>query len=56
VYSGGVSEQITGQALKNLKVPPENVIVATKVFGETGPGPNTRGASRGTFSTASRRA
>ena len=39
VYSGGVSEQITGQALKNLKVPRENVVVATKVFGETGTGP-----------------
>jgi aryl-alcohol dehydrogenase-like predicted oxidoreductase len=47
VYSGGVSEQITGQALKNLKVPRESVVVATKVFGETGPGPNQRGASRG---------
>ncbi|MEJ8821403.1 aldo/keto reductase [Variovorax humicola] len=47
VYSEGVSEQITGQALKNLKVPRENVVVATKVFGETGPGPNARGASRG---------
>jgi aryl-alcohol dehydrogenase-like predicted oxidoreductase len=47
VYSGGVSEQITGQSLKNLKVPRESVVVATKVFGETGPGPNTRGASRG---------
>jgi aryl-alcohol dehydrogenase-like predicted oxidoreductase len=47
VYAGGVSEQITGQALKNLKVPRENVVVATKVFGDTGPGPNTRGSSRG---------
>ena len=47
IYAGGVSEQITGQALKNLKVPRENVVVATKVFGETAPGPNTRGASRG---------
>ncbi|HEY4068549.1 MAG TPA: aldo/keto reductase [Burkholderiaceae bacterium] len=47
VYSGGLSEQITGQALKNLKIPRENVIVATKVLGETGPGPNARGASRG---------
>ncbi len=46
VYAGGLSEQITGQALKNLKVPRENVIVATKVFGETGTGPNARGASR----------
>jgi aryl-alcohol dehydrogenase-like predicted oxidoreductase len=47
VYSGGLSEQITGQALKNLKVPRESVVVATKVFGETGKGPNERGASRG---------
>jgi aryl-alcohol dehydrogenase-like predicted oxidoreductase len=47
VYAGGASEQITGQALKNLKVPRENVVVATKVFGDTGPGPNARGASRG---------
>ena len=47
VYAGGLSEQITGQALKNLKVPRESVVVATKVFGDTAPGPNTRGASRG---------
>lgn len=46
VYSGGLSEQITGQALKNLQVPRDSVVVATKVFGETGPGPNARGASR----------
>ena len=47
VYSGGLSEQITGQALKNLKVPRESVIVATKAFSETGTGPNAGGASRG---------
>ena len=47
VYSGGMAEQITGQALKNLKVARENVVVATKVFGETGAGPNHRGAARG---------
>ncbi|MEO7401016.1 MAG: aldo/keto reductase, partial [Polaromonas sp.] len=46
VYAGGLSEQITGQALKNLKIPRENVVVATKVFGETGTGPNARGLSR----------
>ena len=46
VYAGGVSEQITGQALKNLKVPRENVVIATKVFGETGPTANARGNSR----------
>ena len=47
VYAGGVSETITGQALKNLKIPRESVVVATKVFGETGPGANHRGNSRG---------
>ena len=47
VYAGGLSEQITGQALKNLKVPRDSVVIATKVFGETGAGPNARGASRG---------
>ncbi|WP_434642987.1 aldo/keto reductase [Klebsiella sp. I138] len=47
VYSEGRSEMLTGQALKNLKVPRENVVVATKVFGETGTaGVNSRGSSR----------
>ncbi len=47
VYSGGASEQITGQALKNLKIARDSVVVATKVFGEMSPGANGRGASRG---------
>lgn len=46
VYSEGLSETITGQALRNLNVKREDVIVATKVFGEVGPGPNQRGSSR----------
>lgn len=46
VYADGASEQITGQALKNLKVARDRVVVATKVFGETGPGANMRGATR----------
>ena len=46
VYAGGRSEEITGQALRNLKVPRESVVVATKVFGETGSGPNMRGTTR----------
>jgi aryl-alcohol dehydrogenase-like predicted oxidoreductase len=46
VYAGGRSEEITGQALKNLKVRREDVVVATKVFGQTGEGPNARGNSR----------
>jgi len=46
IYAGGRSEEITGQALRNLKVPRESVVVATKVFNETGPGANMRGATR----------
>jgi aryl-alcohol dehydrogenase-like predicted oxidoreductase len=46
VYSEGQSETITGQALRNLKVAREDVVVATKFFGPTGEGPNSRGASR----------
>ena len=46
VYSAGLSEQITGQALKNLKVPRDSLVVATKVFGQTGEFANAHGASR----------
>ncbi|CAJ0707772.1 aldo/keto reductase [Ralstonia wenshanensis] len=46
VYANGVAEQMTGQALKNLKVPRDSVVVATKVFGQTGDSVNARGASR----------
>jgi len=46
VYSQGRAEQITGQALRNLNVARDQVVVATKVFGETGPGVNSRGATR----------
>ncbi len=45
-YSGGDSERITGQALKNLATRRDEVIVATKVFGNVGPGPNAQGSSR----------
>ena len=45
VYAEGMSEQITGQALRN-KIPRESVVVATKAYGQTGPGPNGRGNSR----------
>jgi aryl-alcohol dehydrogenase-like predicted oxidoreductase len=47
VYSFGQSERLTGQALKNLGVKRKDVVIATKVYGEMGPGPNDRGASRG---------
>lgn len=46
VYAGGRSEEITGQALRNLKIARDDIVVATKVFAETGPGPNARGCSR----------
>ncbi len=46
VYSQGQSEIITGQALKNLDVPRDEIVVASKVFGETGKGVNARGMSR----------
>jgi aryl-alcohol dehydrogenase-like predicted oxidoreductase len=46
-YSDGESERITGQALKNLGVTRDQVVVATKGFGPTGPGSNQNGSSRG---------
>jgi aryl-alcohol dehydrogenase-like predicted oxidoreductase len=47
VYSFGQSETLTGQALKNLGIERKDVVIATKVYSEMGPGPNDRGASRG---------
>lgn len=47
VYSFGESEKLFGQALRNLGTQRKDVVIATKVFGEMGPRPNDRGASRG---------
>ena len=47
IYAGGASEEITGQALRNLKLARDSVVVASKVFGDMGTGPNQRGLSRG---------
>lgn len=47
VYAGGESERILGQSLKNLGVARDDVVIATKVLGPMGDGPNARGASRG---------
>jgi aryl-alcohol dehydrogenase-like predicted oxidoreductase len=47
VYSEGESEKALGQSLKNLNIARKDVIIATKVFGRTGPGRNDVGASRG---------
>jgi aryl-alcohol dehydrogenase-like predicted oxidoreductase len=46
VYSEGVSEEITGQAIKNLGLKREDIVLATKVFGSMGAGPNDNGATR----------
>ena len=47
IYANGRSEEILGQSLKNLGVAREDVVIATKVHGPMGEGPNARGASRG---------
>jgi aryl-alcohol dehydrogenase-like predicted oxidoreductase len=47
VYSEGESERTLGQSLKNLNISRHQVVIATKVFGRTGPGRNDVGASRG---------
>ena len=43
IYAGGASEEIVGRWLKGKR---DQVVVATKVFFPTGPGPNDRGAGR----------
>ena len=47
VYSEGLSEQITGAAIRNSGRSRSDVVLATKVFGSVGKGVNDRGASRG---------
>jgi aryl-alcohol dehydrogenase-like predicted oxidoreductase len=47
VYSEGESEMHVGQALASLGRSRDQIIVATKVRGRTGPGPNQIGLSRG---------
>ncbi|WP_445679944.1 aldo/keto reductase [Radicibacter daui] len=47
VYSEGLSEEITGRAIKNSGRARSDVVLATKVFGKMGDGQNDRGASRG---------
>ena len=46
MYSVGVSEEIVGRALKELGAPRDRVVIATKVFGVMGDGPNQGGLSR----------
>jgi aryl-alcohol dehydrogenase-like predicted oxidoreductase len=47
VYASGRSEEILGQSIRNLGLPREELVIATKVHGQMGEGPNARGASRG---------
>ncbi|MBB4321252.1 aryl-alcohol dehydrogenase-like predicted oxidoreductase [Agrobacterium tumefaciens] len=47
IYSGGASEEMIGQSLKNLGIRREDVVIATKVCGPMGEGPNDAGNSRG---------
>src|SRR5512139_763678 len=46
VYSNGRSEEILGRALRDFTASRDEVVVATKVHGVMGPGPNDRGLSR----------
>ncbi len=46
VYSEGDSEKIVGEALANLGLPREDLVVATKVRVRMGPGPNRVGLTR----------
>ncbi|HET6212904.1 MAG TPA: aldo/keto reductase [Micromonosporaceae bacterium] len=46
MYSDGCSEEITGRLLGKLFGNRDDYVLATKVYYETGPGPNDRGLSR----------
>ena len=46
VYSGGLTEEITGRLLAKLFGRRDDYVLATKVYFPTGPGPNDRGLSR----------
>ena len=46
VYAEGLSEEMTGQAIRNLGLERDELVIATKAFGPVGPGPNSRGSSR----------
>ena len=46
VYSHGLSETLLGQSLKNLRLPRDQLIIATKATGAMNETPNGRGQSR----------
>jgi 1-deoxyxylulose-5-phosphate synthase len=45
MYSDGASEEVLGRALRDLAIPRERVVIATKVFNPMGPTDNERGLS-----------
>ena len=47
VYSNGESEKTLAHAIKNIGIARKDIVIATKVFGRTGPGRNDVGVSRG---------
>jgi aryl-alcohol dehydrogenase-like predicted oxidoreductase len=47
VYSEGLSEEMTGKAIRNLGLNRHELVLATKVRGKMGEGPNQTGLSRG---------
>ncbi|MGC2297521.1 MAG: aldo/keto reductase [Acidobacteriaceae bacterium] len=47
VYTNGESEKVLAQAIAHLGIARKDIVIATKVFGRTGPGRNDVGASRG---------
>ncbi len=46
IYSNGESEVVLGRAIRELDIPRDRIVVATKVFGPMGEDPNQRGLSR----------
>ena len=46
VYSEGLSEEMTGKAIKNLGLNRDELVIATKVRGKMGQGPNDAGLTR----------
>ena len=46
IYSEGLSEEMIGQAIKNLSLKRDDLVLATKVRGSMGKGENDRGLSR----------
>ncbi len=46
VYSEGLSEEMTGKAIRNLGLKRDDLVIATKVRGKMGEGPNSAGLTR----------